>query len=156
MSDGDDSFEVNRRELTGMLLDSVRQNQEIGYGLEKVLVSLSAGALLFSMTFISALAPGKRWLVLLFFAWVWFAVSITCVVVGMRKSQWAAGARAEQASEALRQLEKDKAAGRSSTVQVAAARNRRGLWLNNSSVGAFLAGIVCLGIFVGVNLWWGR
>ena len=56
------SVESTRRELTAMLFGSIKQGDEIEYGLNKVLVSLSAGSLLFSMTFISALAPGRHWL----------------------------------------------------------------------------------------------
>jgi len=64
---GEDSFEATRRELTVMLFDAHKHNHELAYGLEKVLISLSAGSLLFSMTFISALAPGS--IVWGFYSW---------------------------------------------------------------------------------------
>ena len=59
MLEEEDSFESARRELTARLFDAYNRNREIGYARDKVLITLSAGSLLFSMTFISALAREK-------------------------------------------------------------------------------------------------
>jgi hypothetical protein len=154
MLEGEDSFESARRELTARLFDAYNRNREIGYARDKVLITLSAGSLLFSMTFISALAPGKNWLGVLFLPWLWFAGSIVCVIVGMRRAELAEATQALRISEALADLARAKAANRQATPNIEATRNRGGIVLNNCAVAAFLAGLVCLGIFVGVNLWW--
>ena len=154
MLDEEDSFESARRELTARLFDAYNRSREIGYARDKVLVTLSACSLLFSMAFISALAPGKQWLGLLFFAWVWFATSIVCVIVGMRTAELAEARQALPISEALAELASRKASNLQVTPNIQATRNRGGTVLNNCAVGAFFVGLVCLGIFVGVNLWW--
>jgi hypothetical protein len=154
MLDREDSFERARRELTARLFDAYDRNREIGYGRDKVLITLSAGSLLFSMTFISALAPGKHYLGVLFFAWVWFAASIVCVIIGMRKAELAEGRLAVRISEGLAELSRRKAPDVQVTPNIEATHNRGGIFLNNCAVGAFFAGMICLGIFVGVNLWW--
>jgi hypothetical protein len=109
MSDGEDSFEAARREVTARLFDAYDRNREIGYGRDKVLISLSAGSLLFSMTFIGALAPGKYWLGFLFAAWMFFAASIVCVIVGMRQAELAEAKWAKKLSDQLVELETRKA-----------------------------------------------
>jgi hypothetical protein len=156
MSEGDDSFEMARREVTARLFDAYNRNREIGYGRDKVLISLSAGSLLFSMTFIGALAPGKHWLGVLFLAWMLFGVSIVCVIVGMRRAELAEARMAERFSDLLAELATRKAPDLRVMPTIGATRNPGGILLNNCAVGAFLAGMVCLGLFVGVNLWWGR
>src|SRR5438477_7492465 len=122
------SVESTRRELTAMLFGAIKQGDEIEYGLNKVLVSLSAGSLLFSMTFISALAPGRHCLGVLFLAWMSFGVSIVCVVIGMRKGHSAASRRAQQASDLLGQLKKHQPPVR---PKVEVPRTGTGIWLAN-------------------------
>jgi len=152
---GEDAFERARRDTTDLLFDAYKRNREIGYSLDKVLVSLSAGSLLFSMTFISALAPAKHWLSVLFFAWTCFAGSIVLVIIGMRTTQLAEAKLAVKMSELLKELEKRKSPGMEVRgPNIKATANRPGILLGNWAVGVFLAGIVCLGTFVGVNLWW--
>src|SRR5438034_7328697 len=104
MLDEEDSFESARRELTARLFDAYNRSREIGYARDKVLITLSAGSLLFSMTFISALAPAKSWLGVLFLAWLWFAGSIVCVIVGMRRAELAEARQALRISHALAEL----------------------------------------------------
>ena len=151
----EDSFEAARREVTARLFDAYNRNREIGYARDKVLISLSAGSLLFSMTFIGALAPGKHWLGVLFAAWIFFAASIVCVIVGMRKAELAEARMAEKLSDSLAELETRNPDVRV-TPKIGATRNPVGILLNNCAVGAFFAGMVCLGLFVAVNLWWSR
>jgi hypothetical protein len=156
MSDGEDSFEAARREVTERLFEAKSQGHEVGYGLDKALIFLSAGSLVFSMTFVSVLAPGKHWLVMLFLAWTCFGGSIVCVIIGMRMSQVAVGRWAERLSEALKEIDKRRAPGVSVRADYETTRNPRASLLNICAVGACLVGILFLGIFVGVNLWCGR
>jgi hypothetical protein len=150
----EDRFEGARREITELLFDAYKRNREVGFSLEKVLISLSAGSLLFSMTFISALAPAKHWLIVLFLAWICFAGSIVLVIIGMRITQLTEVKIAVKMSELLEELEKRKSPEVQVRPNIKASPNRLGILLGNYAVGVFLAGIVCLGTFVGVNLWW--
>jgi hypothetical protein len=58
-------------------------------------------------------------------------------------------------SKSLEELEKHKAPRVSVTPQFRWTRNRLAVLLNSVAVGVFLVGILCLGIFVAVNLWLG-
>jgi hypothetical protein len=156
MPDGEDSFEAARKEITARMFDTYKRHTEIGYNLDKLLVTLSGGSLLFSMTFISALAPAKHWLSVLFLAWTCFAVSIVLVLIGMRTAQLDDAKSVVKLSDLLRELGKRKSPELQVIPNITAARNPRGTALTNLAVGVFFAGIVCLGIFVGVNLWWAR
>jgi hypothetical protein len=62
MNDSDDTLrriDEARRDLAGMINDTVQKGAEVSAALDKTLVSLSGGALVLSMTFIDKLAPGK-------------------------------------------------------------------------------------------------
>ena len=76
------------------------------------------------------------------------------MIMGMRRAELAEARQALRISEALAELARLKAPNRQATPNIEATRNRGGIILNNCAVGAFFAGSVCLGIFVGVNLWW--
>ncbi len=156
MSNREDSFEATRREFTQRFFEAYNENNQLGYWLDKSLLSLSGGSLVFSMTFISALAPGRHWLVILFLAWVCFATSIACVIVAMRKAQTATTDRAVEISDRLDELEKRKMPDVTITSTFTMTRNVTRIRLNNYALAAFFVGVVCLGIFVGINLWWPR
>jgi hypothetical protein len=156
MNNSEDSFEATRREFTQRLFEAYNENNQLGYWLDKSLLSLSGGSLVFSMTFVSAFAPGRHWLVILFLAWVCFGGSIACVIVAMRKAQTATTARAVEISDRLGELEKRKAPDVTITSTLTMSRNVARIRLNTYALGAFLVGLVCLAIFVGINLWWAR
>src|SRR5437773_6758369 len=143
---GDDSFEATRREFTQRLYEAYNENNELGYWLDKSLISLSGGSLVFSMTFMSALALGRHCLPVLFLTWVCFATSIACVIVAMRKAQTSATARAVEISALLSELEKRNASDIRVTSTLAMTRNVARIRLNNYALGGFLVGVVCLGI----------
>jgi hypothetical protein len=139
MGDEENSFEALRRELIALLFEAYKRHHDLSYGLEKVLVSLSAGSLLFSMTFISALAPGRHWLGILFGAWIFFAASIVCVIFGMKRSAAAEASLLREWSDTLGELEKSRGAVRVAfTGRVEAKRSHAGVWLTNCALGAFL------------------
>jgi hypothetical protein len=56
-----------RRKLNALteIVDYVDRGERVSTELDKTLISLSAGALIFTMTFVGTFAPGKRWLPLL-------------------------------------------------------------------------------------------
>src|SRR5205807_124145 len=120
--------------------------------LDKTLISLSAGALVFSMTFANSLAPAKRVLWILFSAWIAFGTTILTVVFAQRRVQAAivkAILNLQRASEAI---EKNKALYSflkapikplKATVTPVPSVD----FLNNLAMGAFLIGILLLGIF---------
>jgi hypothetical protein len=62
MSDQDDiskRIAEGRLFLVERMLDTIRYGAEVAGTLDKTLVSLSGGALVFSMTFVDRLAPAK-------------------------------------------------------------------------------------------------
>jgi hypothetical protein len=127
--------------------------------LDRTLISLSAGALVLSMTFVGAAAPGKCLLVVLFASWVCFIAAMILVIVAMRSQQEALESAVKNASDALRNLKADK------SVKVVFAKmgipltekkvtaSKTVAVLNNWTLGAFIAGVVLLGVFVGSSLW---
>src|SRR5438552_8356700 len=78
---------------------------EIGSAIDKALISLSGGALIFSMTFVERLAPEKLLLPVLFLSWAFFAIAIVSVVMAMRGEQKDLTSQGVRASEVLKSLE---------------------------------------------------
>jgi hypothetical protein len=70
----------------------------------------------------------------------------------MRKAQTASSVRAEQISDLLADLDKQKAPGLHAAARIAMTRDPARVGLNSWAIAAFLAGVICLGIFVGMNL----
>src|SRR4051812_16740615 len=119
----EDWFERVRLQLTGMLFEAYNRNREIGYGRDKILVSLSGGSLVFSMTLLSALAPGKHWLGALLLAWVLFGVSIGFVIMGMRMAELAELTLVEQLNTRLREIESHRDTNVPPSLRLEGARN---------------------------------
>ena len=71
-----DSFAEARTKLSESIEQNVERSGRVATQLDKTLISLSAGALVFSMTFVGTFAPGKLLLPLLFFAWAAFAACL--------------------------------------------------------------------------------
>jgi hypothetical protein len=76
-----------RRELATHMESHVRYGAEAAAALDKVIVTLSGGALVFSMTFTDRSAPARLWLPILFLSWFAFAVSIIGVAFSYRALQ---------------------------------------------------------------------
>ena len=55
--------------------------------IDNSLLTLTAGALLLSITFVGTLSASKQCLNLLFVAWAAFILSMICVIVGMMRAQ---------------------------------------------------------------------
>lgn len=155
----EDWLGLARNELRSDLQEAHRLGQEIGYSLDKAILTLSGGALVFSMTFVNAFIP-KHTVVLLvlFAAWLFFGGAIACVIFAMRMSQndvarWAVGV-----SELLTDLDQKEAAHIGSLGPVRATRgikeNRKVKRINNSAIGLFLVGMFTFAVFVALNLIW--
>lgn len=146
--------------------DAVERNMDRASGaaeqIDRTLISLSAGALLLSSTFVPIFAPLKLWLFLLFLAWLSFLVTMVVVIFAMRSTQMATEAAIRNASNALRQLEENPKLAREAikvlglqqpVVKKIVRRNKSTERLNNCLLTAFIIGIVCLATFAGYNLW---
>ena len=83
----DDNFKDAQKRFVEHLENRIQQGGRVAADLDKTLISLSAGALVFSMTFVNTLAPHKLWLPVLFGAWVAFALSVVFVILAMRAEQ---------------------------------------------------------------------
>src|ERR1700692_3918310 len=76
--------------------------------LDRTLISLSAGALVLSMTFVRAVAPGKFLLGVLFASWICFIGAMIAVIFAMRSQQKALESSVKNTSEGLELLRQDK------------------------------------------------
>jgi hypothetical protein len=127
---------------------------EIGYGIDKALIALAGGSLVFSMTLVNHFAPNKRLLAVLFGAWICFGVCILYVIAAMRSAQVDVARQATQIGGLLKEMDEAEAQGaksvtptlRSDINPVTARRNK---W----AVRWFVMGVVMLALFVGYNLW---
>src|SRR6266550_5362007 len=73
-----------KEHLLERLISTVGRIHDAATALDKTLLSLSGGALVFSMTFVDRLAPLRLCLPLLFLAWALFGASMVSIVFGMR------------------------------------------------------------------------
>jgi anaerobic C4-dicarboxylate transporter len=155
MDDIDDTLrriDEARRDLAGMINDTVQRGAEVSAALDKTLVSLSGGALVLSMTFIEKLAPAKLWLPILFTSWAAFTISIICVVISLRFIQTELSEHGDYLNRLTAEFEENLTSGKVGKVTTSAKQHRTVTWLNRIAVVAFLVGIILLGIFVGHNL----
>ena len=162
MAEGDiaNSFIAARAKLS----ESIERNIERGGGvaaqLDKTLISLSAGALVFSMTFVGALAPRKLLLPLLFLAWGAFAACMICIIFAMRAEQIGIRKATQDMDALLRQIDTHEPVVSAAKLRlklthtISAARGV--VMLNKCAIAAFMLGVVLLGVFVGYNLWQSR
>src|SRR5438105_15065192 len=73
-----------RRDFIQKLDFLLQKGYEQAYQIDKSLLTLSAGALLLSITFVRTLAETKHCICLLFVAWACFVASIMAVILAMR------------------------------------------------------------------------
>lgn len=105
---------------------------------DKVMVSLSGGALAISITFINQIAPEPKNFYLCIAAWVSFAIAMTCTLISFRTTQ---EAMREQAIILERVLNEGSSFG----------VNKWDIWtkrLNNCSLITFVMGVALLILFV--------
>ena len=82
-----ESIVQTRRELIEKMEFLLHKGFELAYQIDKTLLTLSAGALLLSITFVGTLSETKHCVGLLFVAWACFVASITAVIFAMWKAQ---------------------------------------------------------------------
>ena len=142
-----------RREIAGQMERYVQYSGKVAAALDKIIVTLSGGGLVFSMTFADRLTPARLWLPLLFASWLAFAVSIVCVAFSNKALQKQIIKRANQLNQLAKGFEKNLAEGKvpvSIAVEIARFGNI-GFW-NNVAIWSFVSAIILLGAFVGRNL----
>src|SRR5436190_19154979 len=93
-----------RRELTAKLDFLLQKGFEQSYQIDKSLLTLSAGALALSLTFVGNLSDTKHCLAFLFVAWALFTVSIMAVMFAMRKAQLKTHDSARETADNLKQF----------------------------------------------------
>jgi hypothetical protein len=155
----DHVFEKAGKQLGESIERNIERGSRTAAHLDRTLISLSAGALVLSMTFVGTLAPKKPLLFVLFSSWGCFAAAMVLVIFAMRSEQKAIITAVNNASGYLKRLEEDKSLevlammGVSPVVQKRVNTNNTVAALNTWALAAFIVGVVLLGTFVGYNLW---
>jgi len=153
----DEIFNDAQKRLVEQLENRIQQGGRVAAELDKTLISLSAGALVFSMTFVNTLAPQKFWLPVLFAAWTAFALSIVFVILAMRSEQRMVNGVIRRIGDECSTLEKTAAFIRSfhisPHVETSTITNPNIGRLDFAALLRFLLGVASLGCFVGYNLW---
>jgi hypothetical protein len=164
-SNGDNPYKGAVTALREAIERNVDRGSRTAAQLDRTLISLSAGALLLSTTFVPTLAPKKLWLPLLFLAWLSFVASMILVIFAMRSAQSAVERAVQKAGASLKTLEKRPDIARQFIVEQPMEGIETPLtlkeitphmhiaYLNLSSLIAFTFGVLCLAIFAGYNLW---
>jgi hypothetical protein len=149
--------ELYHRGRTIFLEQLTRQlanGQEVGRSLDRAIMTLSGGALVFSMTFVGSLAPARIGLIWLFLSWTAFGLAIIAVAWAMRREQWTTHQSTLLTRQRLDQWDEMHPKGWGLfNVTVDVGTNRGVSWLNTGAVALFVVGVVMLCVFVGLNLW---
>jgi hypothetical protein len=149
---GSDSVERTRYYYLAKLDRITELGEHVGSAIDKALITLSGGALVFSMTFVERLAPQKLLLPILFASWAFFALAIIAVVIAMRGAQNDLAAQGIRASEVLKSIEHIKdSATRVSPTGAVAVNPKVWRW-NLIALVLFILGVLALSIFVGWNM----
>ncbi len=158
----DDPFDKALNDIGSAIERNIDRASRSAVHLDRTLISLSAGALILSISFVPIFAPQKLWLPLLFFAWLSFVSSMILVILAMRSEQYAIEKEIHNAATSLKQLEEHPTFARKiiaqlglpapvSTKQV--SKNLVVMRLNRCALIAFIIGVVSLATFTGYNLW---
>lgn len=112
--------------------------------LDKTMITLSAGALILSITFIHDIAPNPTLVELLFIAWGLFIISLLSIVVSLITSKSAFKNAQDNLAESYRQQ----------AIEISYS-SKANTWTgicNWISVGAFVAGLILLTVFAVGNI----
>jgi hypothetical protein len=149
----DESKDFARKHVVEMIATHRKEGHDISNSVDRTLIALSGGALVFSMTFVGQIAPAMRFLPALFCAWISFAASIITVVYAMRGAQTHCNTGLLAAIDLLNEVEStEPVTGSVMTVSFNASRNRKVSMFNNTAIVAFSVGVLLLGLFIGGNL----
>lgn len=128
----------------------------LGANLDKTVIALSGGALVFSMTLVNTIAPAKLLWPVLVSSWVAFALSIIAVIFATRRQQSTIHENLKEDAQLLASIDEAEAdavaSGKPFRLQVRVSKDVPVTTWNNMAVVAFLAGVILLGIFVIYNL----
>jgi hypothetical protein len=83
-------------------------SRAIGAAQDKTMLSLSGGALVFSMTLVGSFAPARLLLPILVLSWIAFAISMVAVVFGIRAEQLAIHQDLQETAQVLLQIDQGK------------------------------------------------
>jgi hypothetical protein len=148
-----DNIGQTRRELLAKLDFLLHKGYEQAYQLDKSLLSLSAGALLLSVTFIGIQSGTKHCIVLLFAAWACFVASIMAVIFGMRKAQLESHKTVTETANNLERFSQlDETVATIVRARFPVAIDKFVVWLNHIAIWGFVIGAIFLCLFVGINL----
>jgi hypothetical protein len=142
-----------KQELAQAIVRNIERGSEVAAALEKALLSLSGGALVFSMTFVNTLAPSKLALPLLFLAWLAFATSMIAVLAALRSLQSGLRKTFDEILNRLMEVERAETISERVRIPTKKIKYRYVELLNRLAIAAFIAGVLLLGSFVGYNLW---
>ena len=104
-STNDDDYAKGLSLLRDTIEDNFDRARDTAARLDKTLISLSAGALVLTTSFVPTFAPQKLRLPLLFLAWLAFVVTMILVIFGMFFEKNATEKAIQQAGDSLRILE---------------------------------------------------
>ena len=146
-------IERSRREL----IEQVRGLLEKGYAqserVDTALLTLTAGALLLSITFVGTLTASKQCLSFLFAAWGAFILSMVSVIIAMMRAQYQSLQSAIETTSNLERLsEMDVVAAAQQRVSFPVGTQKTAATLNIIALLGFIIGIGFLCAFVGINL----
>jgi hypothetical protein len=142
-----------RREFIERFHSLLEKGFEQAYQVDKSLLTLSAGALFLSVTFVGTLSETKHCLGLLFGAWACFIVSIMAVIFAMRKAQLRTHRETMEIANNLERFSQMTAEGwRVERATFTAGINKMVAWLNRIATFGFVLGVLFLCSFVAINL----
>jgi hypothetical protein len=150
---------AEQREKLGQRIDSkLAAGGIIAAEVDRTLITLAGGALIFSMTFVDKIAPAKLALWILFAAWLAFGVSMVIVMFAMRGHQRFLEKVVLEHSKLYKVLsEREKDAlrnGRLYSISSAPVRHSRSVGiLNLMAIITLALGMALLVGFVAYNVW---
>jgi len=143
----------SRRELLDHLRALLAKGSAQAQHIDNSLLTLTAGALLLSITFVGTLSASKQCLNLLFVAWAAFILSMICVIVGMMRAQLQSHQDTVDTAnnlERFSQMSFVEAAQQRPTFPVGTQKTIASL--NVIALVGFVIGVGFLCSFVGINL----
>ena len=153
ITEGRQVIDRSRRELIEQLRGLLEKGHAQAERLDNALLTLTAGALLLSITFVGTLTASKECLSLLFAAWGAFILSMISVVVAMMKAQHQSHQSAiEMAANLERFSEMNFVEAARQRVTFLVGTQKTVATLNVIALVGFIIGVGFLCSFVGINL----
>jgi hypothetical protein len=147
-----ETYAQAKQKLTDAISRNIQRGSEVGSSVDKNLISLSGGALVFSMTFVDKLAPHKLILPVLFSAWTAFTACMIFVLFSMIYLQVGLSKTFNTLVQQINDVEAAERAGVRVSHPTKAIRYSKVKALNSLAVGSFIVGVLLLGFFVAYNI----